>query len=271
MDRLGLFLGMGLAGILTIALIVSADQAYAGIDGLRAIRAFPPSSEQDPTTTRAIPVLTGLLDGIRELPIFGPAPVVSPSATAAPAAPGVAAPTAAPSAATPVPAAASTPPITTPTPSQAPSASPSPSLTPALPSTPTPTPAPGLALTTDRGASAIVALGDLVPGDVIDRTITLKNTGTLGFRYTVSASQTASTLLWTDTTQGLQLSVATTGGLVLYAGPLSGIGSLTGPTMLASGASETLRYTFTFPAGAPDPFQGLVQDLTLVFTATQFP
>ena len=275
---------MGLAGILTIALIVSADQSYAGINGLRAIRAFPPSSEQDPTA-RAIPVLTGLLDGIRELPIFGPAPVVPPSATAAPAAQGVAAPTAAPSAATPVPATGSTPPITTPTPSQAPSASPSPSPTPAPsvtpspapPATPTPAPtpsptlAPGLALTTDRGASAIVALGDLVPGDVIDRTITLKNTGTLGFRYTVSASQTASTLLWTDTTQGLQLSVATTGGLVLYAGPLSGIGSLTGPTMLASGASETLRYTFTFPAAASDTFQGLVQDLTLVFTATQFP
>ena len=105
----------------------------------------------------------------------------------------------------------------------------------------------------------------------MDRTITLKNTGTLGFRYTVSVSQTASTLLWTDTTQGLQLSVATTGGLVLYAGPLSGIGLLTGPTMLASGASETLRYTFSFPAGASDTFQGLVQDLTLVFTATQFP
>ena len=275
---------MGLAGILTIALIVSADQSYAGIDGLRAIRAYPPSSEQDPTTTRAIPVLTGLLDGIRELPIFGaPEPVAPPSATAAPAAPGVAAPAAAPSVATPVPAAGSTPPITTPTPSQAPSASPSPSPTPAPsvtpspapPATPTPapspTPAPGVALTTDRGASAIVALGDLVPGDLIDRTITLKNTGTLGFRYTVSASQTASTLLWTDTTQGLQLSVATTGGLVLYAGPLSGIGSLTGPTMLASGASETLRYTFTFPASAPDSFQGLIQDLTLVFTATQFP
>lgn len=87
----------------------------------------------------------------------------------------------------------------------------------------------------------------------------------------MSATQSASTLLWSDTTLGLQLIVATTGGLVLYSGPLSGIGSLAGPTVLAPGASETLGYTFAFPTAAPDAFQGLIQDLTLVFTATQYP
>ena len=38
--RITLFLAMALAGILTIALIVTADESYAGINGLRAIRAF---------------------------------------------------------------------------------------------------------------------------------------------------------------------------------------------------------------------------------------
>ena len=73
---------MGLAGILTIALIVSADQTYAGIDGLRAVTAYPPLSEQDPVARPAIPVVTGLiglLDGIRELPLFG----LSPASAAA--------------------------------------------------------------------------------------------------------------------------------------------------------------------------------------------
>lgn len=87
----------------------------------------------------------------------------------------------------------------------------------------------------------------------------------------MSATQSASTLLWSDTTHGLQLTVATGGGTVLYSGPLSGLGSLAGPTTLAPGDTETLRYTFAFPTAAPDAFQGLVQDLTLVFSAIQYP
>ena len=118
---------------------------------------------------------------------------------------------------------------------------------------------------------AIVTLGDLVPGDTISRTITVRNTGTLGFRYVVSATQTAGTLLWTDATNGLQLTVADSGGTVLYSGPLSALGTLAGPGTLAPGGTELLRYTFAFPASASDAFQGLLQDLTLVFTATQYP
>lgn len=261
---------MGLAGILMIALIVSADRSYAGIDGLRAVTAFAPANEQDPPAKGTIPVLTGVLDGIRDLPIFAtPEPVPQPAAgpttpsqaTPPPSAPPTTAPSA-PASATPPPSPA---PSTTPAPTPAPSTTPTP--TPA----PIPTPPPALNLATDRGASAIVALSDLVPGDTVDRTITLQNTGTLGFRYTVSETQTASTALWTDTTSGIQLTVATSGGSVLYTGPMSGLGALAGPTILAPGATETLRYTFAFPAAAPDAFQGLVQDLTLVFTATQYP
>ena len=273
---------MGLAGILTIALIVSADQSYAGIDGLRAITAYPPAGEQDPSRSGPIPVLTGLLDGIRELPIFAPAPAASPSdASAAPGGsvppaalvpPGGSTPPAsvAPAPSTPPP---STAPAPTPTASPVPTATPAPSAPPSAPPAPTPTPSPTppLALTTDRGTTAAVSLGDLVPGDTVDRTITLKNTGSLGFRYTVSATQTASTQLWTDTTNGLQLTVATGAGAVLYSGPLSGLGALAGPTTLIPGGTELLRYTFAFPASAPDTLQGLLQDLTIVFTATQFP
>lgn len=279
---------MGLAGILTIALIVSADQSYAGIDGLRAITAYPPASEQDPPHQASIPVLTGLLDGIRDLPIFAPAPAGSPSdapaaagGSAAPGAPAQPVGSTPPLAVTPGPSAPPSTAPSTPTASPTPSFTPAPSATPTPPpmrdpsATPTPTPSPvptpTLTLTTDRGATAVVTLGDLVPGDSMIRTITLNNTGTLGFRYTVSATQTASTLLWTDTTNGLQLTVATGTGTVLYSGPLSGLAALPGPATVAPGGTDLLRYTFDFPAGAPDTHQGLVQDLTLVFTATQYP
>jgi len=262
---------MGLAGILTVALIVSADQSYAGVNGMRAVAAFAPASEQDPPAKGQIPVLSGLLDGIHQLPGFAPsttAPAPAPSAQPANAPVSVNAP----QATSPAAAAPTLTPAPTATP--APIATPSPTPIPTTPSgatpSPTPTPAP-VQVATDRGALAIVALNDLVPGDTIARTITVQNTGTLAFRYTVSATQTANTALWTDPTNGLQLTVADSGGLVLYSGPLSGLGFLAGPATLAPGDTELLRYTFALPASASDAFQRLVQDLTVVFSATQFP
>lgn len=313
MNRISLLLGMGLTGILTIALIVSADQSYAGVDGMRAVTAFPPVAEQDPLARPAVPVISGLiglLEGIRDLPLIGladrtaadpagadPAAAGAPTGQAAtPAGPATAPsgprqpaggpqpPTApaAPAAPTATPKPAASP---VPTSSPAPTATPAPTASvpvsdpPAARATPVPTATPAptatavplLAVTTDRGATAVVTLGDVVPGDTIDRTITVKNTGTLGFRYAVSATQTATTLLWTDPTNGLQLTVSASGGTVLYRGPVSGLGSLASATVLAPGDTELLRYTFALPAGAPNTFQGLLQDLTLVFTATQYP
>ena len=262
---------MGLAGILTVALIVTADQSNAGVNAMRAVTAFAPASEQDPPPKGQIPLLTGLLDGIRDLPVFvAPTATPTPAPSAQPAnvpvavtAPQTTSPSAAAPALIPAPAA-------TPGPTAAPSPTPSPIPPAAATPSPTPTPAP-LQVSTDRGALTIVALADLVPGDTIARTITVKNTGALGFRYTVAATQTANTALWTDPTNGLQLTVADSGGLVLYSGPLSGLGFLAGPGTLAPGDTELLRYTFAFPASASDAFQRLVQDLTLVFTATQYP
>jgi len=298
--RIALLLAMALAGILTIALIVTADESYAGIDGLRAIRAFVGQKDGDAVNVARIPFLGGIASAIHDVApqLFDPAPpaplaapaappsaTVSPPSADQPAAPVSPAPSAAPAARpsappapgttiAPAPSASPTPssslppasaPPTTPTPSVPPSATPAPT------PTPSPTPTPTLALSTDRGATAIVSLTDLIPGDFLDRTIAVRNDGTLAFRYTVAASQTASTLLWTDSTNGLQLTVRTAGGAVLYSGALSGLGVLPGPTTLAPGVTETLRYTFAFPATASNAFQGLVQDLALVFDAVEYP
>jgi hypothetical protein len=280
--RSWLFLGMGLAGILTVALIVTADESYAGIDGMRAIRALVPDNETDHPEAPSIPVLGGLVAAIHDLaPLFF-APPANPTAPGpsdpssgpanSPASP--AGPTTSPVPAAQLPGSTTAPPTST----AGPTASPSNSAAPMSPSpsaasspTPSPTPAPNVALATDRGATAIVDLTDLVPGDSMDRTITVQNTGSLAFRYTLSAMQTASTPLWTDATDGLQLTVRTTGGTILYTGPLSGVGFVAGPTTLGPGTSETLRYTFAFPASASNGLQGLIQDLTFVFDAVEFP
>jgi hypothetical protein len=288
---------MGLAGILAVALVVTADRSYAGIDGLRAVNALVPTEAEQPAITH-VPFLGGIISAIHDaaplffapspnavtLPVPGPAsprPANSPSSSPDPNGSGVPA-VQLPGAATPSPAPVFGPsgpsaspnasaPVAGPSATLDPNGPRAPSATPAPTATPSPTPAPVLSISTDRGGTAIVNLSGLLPGDSMIRTITVQNDGTLGFRYTVRATHNASTLLWTDTTDGLQLTVSTSGGAVLYSGPLAGLGSVAGPTTLVPSASELLRYTFDFPAAAPNTFQGLVQDLTLVFDAVEFP
>ncbi|MDQ6858846.1 MAG: hypothetical protein M3Z65_07615, partial [Chloroflexota bacterium] len=255
-----LLLGMGLTGLLAVALVVTADSSYAGVDGVRAIRAIVPTVEA-PDVSR-IPFLGGIIGAIHDVapdffapspdaagepppaapaeapsrPANSPSPRVQPSVSGLPAAQ-------LPVSTTPPPAPtlSSRPSPTTPRNTSAPVVLPVATAAP----TPTPsaTPAPVLQITTDRGATAIVNVGDLVPGDTMDRTITVQNTGSLAFRYTVSLAQTASTALWTDTSDGLQVIVTTSGGTALYSGPVSGLGLLNGPTVLAPGTSELLGYS----------------------------
>jgi len=279
----GLFTGMALAGLITVALTVTADRGNAGgIDGLRAIvpgpagptaaavvnappPVFPPPSVTASQTARPTGTPASADPAAAISAPTPPTPTASAPAAAAPdpstPSPTASAPAPAPADSTPAPSA---PPPTSPlpTPTPAPTASPSPS--------PSPAPAP-VALTTDRGATALITLGDIVPGDSITRTMAVRNTGTSDFRYTVSASQTAGTLLWTDGTDGLQLTLRTPGGTVLYSGPLSGLGTVAAPNVVAAGAPDDLVYAFSLPASASNAFQGLAQDLTIVFTAVQFP
>jgi len=72
-----MFLGMGLAGILTVALIVTADESYAGIDGMRAVRALVPEIEQD---VSRLPFLGGIIGAIHDVaPFEGDASAAAPS------------------------------------------------------------------------------------------------------------------------------------------------------------------------------------------------
>jgi len=69
-----LLLGMGLTGLLAVALVVTADSSYAGLDSMRAIRAIVPTVEA-PDVSR-IPFLGGIIGAIHDVApdFFAPSP-----------------------------------------------------------------------------------------------------------------------------------------------------------------------------------------------------
>ncbi len=117
-------------------------------------------------------------------------------------------------------------------------------------------------------AGALVTLANMVPGDTATRTVTLTNTGNVGFTYTFSASQANNTLLWSDAANGVQVSV-TRGATTLYNGALKNLTSVAVATPVAVGGTDALAYVFSLPLSAGNSFQALTQDLTITYTATQ--
>ena len=116
-------------------------------------------------------------------------------------------------------------------------------------------------------ANDLINITNLVPGDTANRTVIITNTGNAPFTYTAAISATANTLLWSDLTNGLQVSVKR-GATVLYTGALKNM-TLAASGTIAAGATDTLTYDFSFPTTAGNTFQGLTQDFTITYTATQ--
>lgn len=116
-------------------------------------------------------------------------------------------------------------------------------------------------------ANQLVNITNLVPGDTASRTVTITNTGNAGFTYTAAASATANTLLWSDTTNGLQVTVLR-GATTIYTGALKNLALPASGTIAAAG-TDTLTFNFSFPTSAGNTFQTLSQDFTITYTATQ--
>jgi spore coat-associated protein N len=116
-------------------------------------------------------------------------------------------------------------------------------------------------------AGSLVSISNLVPGDTAARTVVITNSGNVGFTYTTAVSATASTALWTDTTNGLQVTVKR-GASTLYSGALSALTIGASPTIAAAG-TDTLDFTFSLPSAAGNTMQTLTQDFTITYTATQ--
>jgi spore coat-associated protein N len=125
-----------------------------------------------------------------------------------------------------------------------------------------------LTMSNDKSAAAsLVNLSNMVPGDTANRTVTISNTGNVGFTYTAAISAAANTLLWSDTTNGIQVTVKR-GATTLFTGPLKNLALAASPTLAASG-TDTLTFDFSLPVAAGNTFQTLTQDFTITYTATQ--
>jgi hypothetical protein len=134
-----------------------------------------------------------------------------------------------------------------------------------------------------------VGASGLAAGDSVQRTVNVKNTGTIDMSaVTLSTSATTSSLLDTDATNGLQMVISQcsvpwteaggpaytyscTGSTTstLASRPLIGSNlSLSGLTV-TPGTNNYLRVTLTLPSSAPDTLQNQSSVITFAFTGTQ--
>jgi spore coat-associated protein N len=131
----------------------------------------------------------------------------------------------------------------------------------------------------------------VAPGDTIQRSFDLTNGGSLDLAsVTLTTSATASSLLNTDTTDGLQMTIdrcsnawTESGSSPAFTYSCSGststvvasravIGSaiaLSNLTVTTAGATDHLRLTLTLPSTAGNTFQGLTSTIAYTFTGTQ--
>ena len=133
-----------------------------------------------------------------------------------------------------------------------------------------------------------VPIAGLLPGDKVEKLVTLANTGNSDLNnitLTTNAGATAS-LLTTDATNGLQLTIencstpwtgtaapytcAGTKTTVLANGPVIAANkTLNNLTSLTSAKTDNLKVTTAFPTTADNTFQGATSTIAFAFTGTQ--
>ena len=139
------------------------------------------------------------------------------------------------------------------------------------------------------GYAVPVTTTGFVPGDSMTRAVNLVNDGNspLG-SVTLNSSATASSVLTTDVTNGLQLTVKkcsvawTQGGTaqaptyacsgtetLIGSGPVVNNMTVNGAAALNAGGTDYLTFSISLPASADNTFQGKSASLSLTFTGTQ--
>ena len=135
----------------------------------------------------------------------------------------------------------------------------------------------------DGTASVPLSFSGVVPGASVVRVMDLVNDGTSALAsVSLRTAATTSSVLDTDTVNGLQMSVQScsvawtpdsscTGTVrtVQAAGPVVRDTVLTAPASLAPGVTDHLAVTLQLPATAGDAFKQQTSHLALTFTATQ--
>lgn len=131
----------------------------------------------------------------------------------------------------------------------------------------------------------------VAPGDTIQRAVNLSNTGSLALgSLSLSTAATTSSILDTDTTDGLQMAIdrcsvawtetgtapaynyscSGTTASVLASRPVIGANlALSNITATAPGTTDHLRVTVSLPSTAGNTFQAKTSTIAYTFTATQ--
>ncbi|MCD1259991.1 hypothetical protein B5M42_014330 [Paenibacillus athensensis] len=119
----------------------------------------------------------------------------------------------------------------------------------------------------DSPANLNLTLTDLVPGDSIQRTISLTNAGNVAFTLALQTDSVApQTLLWTDAANGLQLKIDS--GSAVPIATYTALNNLPLGTV-AAGGTRSVDVTILFPSSADNTFQHLSQAVTFTFQAQQ--
>jgi spore coat-associated protein N len=129
-----------------------------------------------------------------------------------------------------------------------------------------------LLIDTDHSVSSFIGLNNMIPGDSVTKTLQVKNTGTVGFNYTIATAAESATpsLLWVDQVNGLQIKVTGKNG-VYYSGSISGLINKSSTLALATNTIENLSFQIALPETADNNFQGLAENIKFTFNATQIP
>jgi spore coat-associated protein N len=133
-----------------------------------------------------------------------------------------------------------------------------------------------------------IGASGLAPGDTIQRSVDLINSGSLDLAsVTLATTASPSSLLDTDTTNGLQMVIDkcsaawteagppytyTCGGStssVLASTPVIGADTALSNLTLTAGATDHLRLTLTLPSSAGNTLQNKSSTITYTFTGTQ--
>ena len=120
-------------------------------------------------------------------------------------------------------------------------------------------------LATDAPAVGFINLNDMNAGSAVTKIVTVSNTGTLPFTYSLTTSG-GSTGLWTDASKGLQLRLRR-GVAVVYDGPLQ-VANLPFGITLAPSGTDVIEYTVYLPLAADNLLQGLSESITFTWTAS---
>ncbi|WP_336711253.1 TasA family protein [Arthrobacter sp. USHLN218] len=140
----------------------------------------------------------------------------------------------------------------------------------------------------DGGAALSVAAAGVLPGDSIERLVTLANDGeqNLGdLKLTTADTVAAPTLLSTNTTNGLRLTIEScasawegtkapytcSGGAttVIASSPIVGVRDLNTLASRTAHRSDNLKLTVSLPTGADNNYQGLKSVINFKFDGLQ--